>query len=296
MSLDFFILGNPRSGTTLFRLMLNAHPLVTVPPECGFALWLSEAFGDWSLASSEQEEQVDTVVDAVLGTRKFETWGVQKEALRKGILTQRPATWSALVRVVYQVYADRVSATPHLLGDKNNYYISHIESLRRLAPQARFLHIVRDGRDVACSYLEVTRSNITSKYSPRLPATIREIAFEWHRNVTGVLEVLPQDASDRVHHLRYEDLVRFPEASLVRVCAFLGIPFDKGMLDYFERERTSEHASEPTEFLQWKSRVVDPPTMDSVGRYIRDLSPSERQEFEEVAGSTLTAFGYPVTP
>ncbi len=74
----FFIIGNPRSGTTLLRLMLNNHPLISVPPECGFAVWLYEKY---KAENFLDKSIVRNFIADVVKSRKFETWGIDKEAI-----------------------------------------------------------------------------------------------------------------------------------------------------------------------------------------------------------------------
>ena len=75
-----FIIGNPRSGTTLLRLMLTSHPEVCIPPEAGFALWLLRDFSDWTPADG-----LDGFLTALMETRKFRHWGLTRTRLGEWI-------------------------------------------------------------------------------------------------------------------------------------------------------------------------------------------------------------------
>ena len=155
---------------------------------------------------------------------------------------------------------------------------------------AVFLHIVRDGRDVACSYRELARRQLKGDFVPRLPNAIREIAAEWHANVVGVLDALHDLAPKRVLTIRFEDLVRDAEPSLRRVCGFLGEEFDPIMLEYHRVNR--EEGLEPSVLLPWKEKTLRPPVRDAVGRFRGELTDAEAAEFERIAGAALSRCGY----
>src|ERR1051326_3263300 len=113
-----FILGNPRSGTSLFRLMLNAHPDIVAPPECGFLHWWSKKYRDWSWNNDAAARTEEFVRD--LGTsKKIETWKLRLDPLKDFILTHKPASYARLGELVYLFYARSVNRSPKVIADKN---------------------------------------------------------------------------------------------------------------------------------------------------------------------------------
>ena len=115
--MPFFILGNPRSGTTMFRLMLNAHSKITVPPDSGFALWFAKKYRN----ISEFNESVysDFVTD-LLKAKKFETWELNYNDLLSLINKEQPKIYVELIELVYKAYAIKQNKHPFIFGDKNN--------------------------------------------------------------------------------------------------------------------------------------------------------------------------------
>lgn len=275
----FFVLGNPRSGTSLLRLMLNAHPDIAVPPECGFALWLSDRYAGLDLGDPETLSRFAADVAA---SRKFETWNLPEARLRGRLADRRFADYPALSREVYAAWAEMQGRAPALLGDKNNWYVAEAERLMEAFPEARIVHLVRDGRDVACSYLDLAAREIESPYRPRLPTDLTRIGEEWAGNCLrlGALE------GPRMHALRYEDLLAAPEAELGRLCRFLGVDFDPAMLEFFRRN------DEPEDFLQWKAKTLEPLDPANAGRFRERLSAGQIAAFESVAAEALERFGY----
>jgi len=180
----FFIIGNPRSGTTLLRLMLNAHPDITVPPECGFALWLAEKYKNYNDYDVFLYKQF---ASDVLESKKFETWDVAKNDLLDYFEEIKPTQYSDLVDCVYKTYAKKSKKNPSITGDKNNYYINHLYDINKFFPMSKFIYIIRDGRDVACSYNRVNKIGFKSKYKPNLPRGIKNIAVEWKKSCEIIL-------------------------------------------------------------------------------------------------------------
>jgi hypothetical protein len=178
-----FLIGNPRSGTTMFRLMLTAHPAIAIPPECGFAVWWWRKYETWSEALAT-DDRIHEFVSDLRQSRKIETWELDYAALTEEIRSRRPASYETLVSIVYERYARQQGRTIRRWGDKNNFHIRRISDLRIIFPDAVFLHLVRDGRDVACSYRELAKRELKSKYAPDLPSDVVGIATEWRDNLS----------------------------------------------------------------------------------------------------------------
>lgn len=284
-----FVIGNPRSGTSLLRLTLTSHSAILIPPECGFIVWLEKYFGDWN-TSDNKTAKVDGFLDALFKCKKFETWSLSPEFIRERIEETRPANYSTLCSVVYSAYGLSLGKKFSIWGDKNNFYLQHLEELLELFPNARFLHIVRDGRDVACSYREVMRGQSNSPYAPHLETNIRSIAHEWSSNVSRVnnfIEALPPDSGKTV---KYEELAQTPDVVLGNICAWFGLSFEKDMLRFHDFNRDEQ--LEPKLTMDWKKRTLEPISNGTVGRFEKLLTISEIDEFNAEASVTLSSFGY----
>lgn len=277
----FFILGNPRSGTSLFRLMLNNHPDITVPPECGFSDWLYTKL----VGEKFNKATYGKFLEEVFLTRKFETWGLDFKEVLKIIEKEEPATYQEFVCAIYRSYAVKLGkGEASLIGDKNNYYIDRLESINAMFPECKKVFIVRDGRDVACSYLELRNKKVESKYSPVLADEIEEISSEWSRSVETMLKWVEKGAKK----IKYEELVSNPEGTLADVCDFLGVEYSGGMLNFYKNN------DEPESFKIWKGKTFEPLSPSSVGRYKHDLSLHQRKAFEHNCRDDLVALGYQV--
>jgi hypothetical protein len=281
-----FIIGNPRSGTTLLRLMLNKHTKMSVPPEAGFLAWLYKTFSNFTFS----EKNAEAFIEALKKTSKIENWNLDFHALEEYIKKQKPADYSRLIDAVYAYYSKYIlKKDVELYGDKNNFYLNEIELLHRLYPDAKFLHIIRDGRSVAVSYKELNAKAIDAKYAPDLPVDIEKIAQEWTQNIGTIETSFETLGPDQHFTVRFEDLISKPEEVLRDLCHFLDIDYDEEMLNYYKT--TESEGLEPSSFLEWKSKNKMPLQHEEVFKY-KKLSQTELGLFEHLAESTLAQYGY----
>jgi sulfotransferase family protein len=282
----FFIIGNPRSGTTLLRLMLNKHSKISVPPEAGFLVWLYYEYKNFSFS----KRGVADFIEGLQRTSKIEHWNLNYSDLKRFINNEKPEKFSILMDCVYRYYTEyNLSKSVDIYGDKNNYYLNYIGELHAIYPDVKFLHIVRDGRSVAVSYKGLNKKKLTSAHAPNLPFKIEEIAKEWQDNIMTINNSLSKLDITQHHTVKFEDLVSTPVASLKQICTFLGVDFDENMLNYYKTTQTE--GLEPSDFLQWKSKNTKPLLIEEVTKY-KELSKLEIDKFEEVANDTLMQYQY----
>lgn len=290
MQTPLFVIGNPRSGTSLLRLVLTCHSRIVIPPECGFIVWLKDAYRSWSRNDCHDRARRRAFVDDLVHCRKFETWGLTREAIEKSISAYQPTTYAELCSLIYLSYAGALKKQVDLWGDKNNFHINHLQDLLNIFPGARFIHIVRDGRDVACSYREVAVLNSSSKYAPDLPTDIGTIAEQWARNVECVFDFMDRLSNQATMVIKYENLVRNSEHTIRAICSWLQLDYEPSMMQF--HVSNSAHGLEPKQTIDWKKRTLEPIGTQTVGRFSELLSKVEIAAFESRAGQSLARFGY----
>jgi hypothetical protein len=283
-----FVVGVGRSGTTMLRLMLDAHSELTIPPETHFVPDLIEMF-------RENEATPESVYERLTEDRRWGDFQLDADDLRGRLEAADPFEVGPALRAFYELYAEK-EGKPRW-GDKTPNYVDRMREIEAALPEARFVHLIRDGRDVAMSRI---------KRSLKDPPPMARVAKNWKRRVRRA-----QAAGSKLAHyleLRYEDLVLDTEGTLRTICDFLELPFEEGMLTYYERaeERMSEMAGDlpPTdgkplrpgeERMQAHAMTQEPPSADAIGRWRKRMDAADLETFEKVAGDLLAELGYEVT-
>lgn len=282
-----FLLGNPRSGTSLLRIMLNNHSAIAAPPECGFLQWWQPKYAAWGASDASRADTVEAFLDDLFSSRKIEGWRLDRAELQSAILLENPANYGDLCALVYRCYAAPEKRPQlQLLVDKNNYYIHHLEKIAAVWPDAWYLLLVRDGRDVACSYRGIEKLQTDSPYKPKLPQGIAAIAEEWRANNIRIRSFLDQHAPGKYFVMQYEDLLTAALEHLQPAFHALGLEPERRMLEYYHNN------DEPAATLAWKTKTLQGLDPANVGKYKRILTPGEVRAFERIAGDVLAQYNY----
>jgi Sulfotransferase family len=260
-----FIVGCGRSGTTLLRAMVDAHPDVAVPPESHFVVALA---GDLPFDRR-------AFLDGLGASDRFALWGLDRTTVDAKLARSGAASYPDAVRALYAAYA--AGAGKRRWADKTPGNVLHIARLAELFPEAVFVHLIRDGRDVAASFLELGWAG-----------TIEEAAMHWKLRVRRGRRAGASLPAGRYHEVRYEALVADPEPSLRRFCRAAALAFEVAMLDHHARAaqvvRTTSHPS--------YHRHVAGPVRSDVRDWRRDLDTDDVARFDLVAGDMLAELGY----
>ena len=181
------VVGAPRSGTTLLRFMLDAHPQVAIPPETGFLLKAPRLTG----MGDALRQQFLTAVTGLADDGPWKDFGIPVAHFRSVLEGVEPFTLSDGFRAFYRTYAARFGKARW--GDKTPLYCLHLRSIAAVLPEAHFVHIIRDGRDVALSLRSLWFSP-----GPSMEAQARQWA--------GCVEAARRDGAACPHYLevRYE--------------------------------------------------------------------------------------------
>jgi hypothetical protein len=292
-----FIVANPGSGTTLLRMMLDAHPDLAIPPETHFVPELIERAREIRRAS-DRKPTGEELAGFIASSRRWEDFHLDEATLAKRMSGRRGQSGpGAAIRAFYELYAE--SQGKRRWGDKTPDYLRSIRRIGRTLPEARFVHLIRDGRDVAASRRR-WRARAGGKERP-----VEAWAAQWKRWI----ETARKQGRDVEGYmeLRYEDLVADTEPSLQRVCEFIELGFRPEMLDYHERapERLREldrslpaaegKGGREAEHRQAKHALTAaPPQAEKIGAWREEMSEADRVAFEAEAGNLLEELGYPV--
>lgn len=295
------IVGVARSGTTLLRLMLDAHSELAITHEAGFIPMasnlsnpLSRMFyrrlkntakhGSW--LNSLREEFFRTLSES-------STWNdfhLGKEAFAEALLQLQPFSVAEGFRTFFRMYAMRFDKPRW--GDKTPFYCQYLPVVQSVLPEAHFIHIIRDGRDVALS----------GRGLPFTGGGIDVIGGNWVKQI----RIARRDAANcqRYLEIRYEDLVCKSADVLREICEFINLPYEPGMEHYYLRanERLDElgtaYQPDGAVFATKDSRLhlhrltSRPPEATRIGRWKTEMTREELATFNKTAGELLEELGY----
>ena len=252
-----FVGGCGRSGTTVFKEVLNRHPRLACGPETslfGLPFNIDNIAAPWGIDRTVLEEMQEASPNLIAFVERFAARFLAETGKRR---------W--------------VEKTP------NN--VRAIGPMLTWFPNCRFIHLIRDGRDVACSLRHHPKERVVDgRIVPvRSDNPVEKSAARWRDDTAGGLAYR---GHPRVLEIRYEALVARPEETFARVCDFIGEAFDPAILTPTAGapERPGQNLNNPG--------AGSGITPRSVGRWKTDLSAQERRRFFDTAGELLIALGY----
>jgi hypothetical protein len=258
----FFIVGCPRSGTTMVQQALNRHSDVAIPPETKFFF---SFFGHSRRCQLRHIERLNEDLGVALP--------------RPHAAVRSVAEGRAFYEVLARQYVARLQkpGVTHF-GEKTPEHTGQLPRIRQLFPSAKIVVLTRDGRDVASS---LTRM-------PWMPAGLYVNFLVWlyyHR----LIRKAKAEGCPNLYFARYEEIVADPEKQFAGILEFLGLPYESAVAaGYGNREGI------PQREYGWKERALRKITRDRVGVFQRELTGEQVATLERLGGSALRSLGYPL--
>jgi hypothetical protein len=275
-----FIVGCARSGTTLLQRIVAAHPQIAITPSMH---WISGYFRKRKVSRPE-DPVTPELVSGLLEDRKFDRFQIRRQDLEGLFGSGAPIPYSRFLAGIFELYGE--ARGKPLVGNKTAPYVRRLPALHALWPRARFVHLIRDGRDVCLSVRNWTKAESTAgRYATWIEDAVTTTALWWKRKVLLGREAGSALGPNLYHEIRYEELVSEPARECANLCSFLDLPYDEAMLRFDEHREGVDpdlelaHPSFPiTRGLRdWRSQM-----------------PAEEVErFEAAAGDLLDELGYP---
>lgn len=263
-----FIIGVPRSGTTLLRILLDSHSRVAAAPETP---WILGVYGPRCSYAS----LIGTLIESPTGpVRNLPGCGPE-------VIEQAGQDF---LGAVLASYLSHKKADVLVLKTPDD--ISVVTDLVRLFPDSKIVHIYRDGRDVALSTAEASQLGKHLRgFGRRGVKAALERWFAWESNA---LAVLGNRDSSLYFRLSYEALVNDPSAMLRKICVFVGIDYEPSMLQYGKFSH---------EYPSWEAGSTDVESLGDVtttraGRWRNELSEAQLVDLDQTYGAFLTSLGY----
>ena len=284
----YFIVGCPRSGSYLLSSILNASGCIAIPTETHFApLFLPYLWMAGDLRNLKARRRVLKAIFMFL-----RIWLVRAEeerdyagVTRHSLLAVEPESdriidsvrnYAGIVSGLFVAYARQHGALE--AGDKSAFFdhmpLDLIDTA--MSGGARFIHVVRDGRDVCVSWRRI-------KVGPR---TVKEAAKAWTGHIEGKQD-WGREHPDRYLEVRYENLLNNPKKTLIEVCAFVNFEYTDSLLDFHKTEYAKDIAEGSSH-----AQLAKPINSTNQGKWRNSLSESEIIDFESIAGNALKSAGY----
>lgn len=274
-----FIVGCQRSGTTLLRRMADANPRLAVIHE---SRWVPGLF-EQRIGLTPEGNVTHELISLLLDTPRFARMEIEREDLEGLLANGNPIPYSSFMTGVYNLYGKKHGK--RLVGDKTPSYVRSIPTLHHLWPEAKFVHIIRDGRDVYLSAVDwKSGGELRRRFVPLHDEPVSTTAAWWDWLVRSGREAGETLPPNLYREVRYESLVSNPAKECESLCDFLGISYDNAMTRFHEgKERPKPGRSAKNAWLR-----VTPGLRD----WTTDMPPQDIERFEATAGELLDELGY----
>jgi len=265
-----FVAGLERSGTSLMYALLASHPNISMTRRTNFWRYFVDQYGDLS-----EDENLDACLGRMRVYKRLVVLDLDFERLRREFV-DGARTYGRLFGLLEEQVAGR-SGKPRW-GDKSLELERYTERILSDFPQARILHMIRDPRDRLASVL--TRWRVR-----RGDVGVGTAAWLWSaRLARGHVAAHP----DNYMAVRYEWLAHSPEAAMQQVCAFIGEPYDEGMLTMAGGGRFRDNGSNSS----YGARAAGVIATDSIGKYKEVLGARQIAFIQAAAAPELVEYGY----
>lgn len=276
----FFIIGRPRTGTTLLRTLFDAHPNVIIPHECPVILNLFPKYG--KIKNWDRKKLLSFFKD-VQEQRKFMSWLIDLEKLKRELLVcEGQTTFQYLIRIVYSNYSSIFDKDKIItLGDKNPVYSINIKKIFKAFPDAKYIHLTRDYRDNILSILKVDFE------APLVPL----IAYRWRYSAINILKIKKKHP-EQFYTIKYEDFVNEYREHYKKLCKFVGVPNDENVFDFYKKKDEVYKLYPNVIIDKYHKSLFQPITNKKVGLWKKEMNEEDVKTADAVIGKYAEKLGY----
>lgn len=268
----FFVVGRPRSGTTLLRTLFDAHPNVIVPPECQLIINLYPKYGKTTFWDQNKLEDFHRDLQKQW---RFDLWPLDRNNLYRSLMAcEGKHSYATICKVVYHEYRSIFKHGVLLaIGDKNPGYTIYTRRLLKIFPGAKFIHIVRDYRDNFVSIRNVDFE------LPFISVTVSK----WRYFVRRFRKAAERHPGTHLE-IQYEALVSEPEKTFGELCDFVGIPFSDKPFDFYKKSEEVLRIYPNDLILKYHSSLLKKINTSRTGIWENELTSSELKVADACAG------------
>lgn len=276
----FFVTGRPRSGTTLLRMLFDAHPNVTMPPE---SAWLKYSYPKYGKVRNWDKEQICIFLNDFKSQNLIAFWQLDMELLKSHLLNNAGNySYGEFCKLIYVYYKSLYNKeTIKLIGDKNPPYTLFTDKLIKIFPEAKFVHITRDYRDNILSMLRVDFER----------PWVSSLAYRWKYYNKTLLNV-QRRFPEKFLLIKYEDLVTNPEDKFREICTFLKIEFTLDVLNFNSIKDKITDASLWNYINKYHQSLYEPISPKKVDEWKLKMKESDIKKADLIAGKFAETLGY----
>lgn len=271
-----FVLGAGRSGTTLLRSMLTASRQIAIPVEMHVLYTLPVKFRAYQGMGWEDISRL--MIAEMESHHFFHLWEINLTDTYQKIVTL-PENERSLARIideVYMSYAAQKFPDAKTWGDQSPINTFFWPYIHRVFPQAKYIHMLRDGRDVIASWLKLHGEDF-----------LTEATYRWKTSIQRAIALKKAVGSNQYLEIRYEDLVQHSEEKLSQICNFINIVFTPEMLDYYKLPSTIEHKHH-----FYHQNLSKPVFTSSIGKWREQLTEDQQHYVLKNITNELMQSGY----
>ncbi|MFT4680542.1 MAG: hypothetical protein ACI9FU_000770 [Granulosicoccus sp.] len=253
-----FVVGMPRSGTKLLRNLLNNHSQISIPEH-------ESQFIPAFLKSVQAESSPGTWLEYIKTQKFYFNYPSLQDKINTAVLKSK--TPAEAIESILKITAPDSIQPNTIWGDKSPQYLVHMPVLKEYWPAAKFIHVIRDPRDLVLSNRKAWGRNIY------------RTAHRWNEKVAVALRDGAELSEDHMH-IQYEDLLDSPQETIGELLKFLGLELEPGMLEV--KSKTENYGD-----AKGETKVVK----SNKGKFLKQLSKSALTKIEEITFTASQSIG-----
>lgn len=274
----FFIVGAQRSGTTLLRLLLNAHSQIVVTREAFFLMpllkkkYLNRLISRNTIKNFNDDLTRKAKIEKTCLQGTF-VEGNYPEVILQILQQHEKITVKDFIDSIFSFYCYKEGK--NVWGNKTPSFFRNIDILYSLFPDAKFIHIIRDGRDVFHSMRKINplRNNVSV------------MALDWVYKLYRIEKSFRKIPANNKATVRYEDLIEKPIETLKSICSLIGVEYESNMMDFYK-------SSFANTSIKHSELIFKPINTFNKEKWKRNLTHREIELFNLLAGHYLKKYNY----
>ncbi len=267
----------------MLRTIFDAHPEVSIPLESKVIVFM---YLKYKNVNKWNDQLLIEFFNDLFLQPKMDSWIVDKKQLKKDILNLGgQANFVRLIKLLYlntTSFFDKKKIV--VIGDKNpgySYNIRNFKTLLHLFPEAKIIHLTRDYRD---HFLSMQKVDFEGNH-------LSLVCYRWKYSYLKIKKLM-EDKMDRYYFVRYEDIVQAPKEEVTKICSFLGIEYDEGMIHYYRVKDKVLEVYTKEEVMKYHSSLFKPISADYIYGWKKKLTKKQIELADSIVGNTGIEAGY----